>query len=78
MGWNMYQQPTPKQDKGGGIIPTAEGARIVITSSVAACRHATCCSVHYSLTNTRKTRGWEQNPKRGMGRNLARPIAIAS
>ena len=74
----MYQQPTPKQDKGGGIIPTAEGARIVITSGVAACRRATCCSVHYSLTNTRETRGLEQNPKRGMGRNLARPIAIAS
>ena len=33
----------PKQDKGGGIIPAAEGACIVLTSSVAAfCRPAAC------------------------------------
>ena len=33
MGRNIYQKPRLKQDKGGGIIPTAEGARIVLTSS---------------------------------------------
>ena len=25
-GTNLYQKPMPKQDKGGGIIPTGEGA----------------------------------------------------
>lgn len=26
-GTNLYQKPMPKQDKGGGIFPTAESAR---------------------------------------------------
>ena len=43
VGRNIYQKPMPKQDKGGGIFPTAEGARIVLTSSGAAkCRPAAC------------------------------------
>ena len=29
----MYQKPTPKQDKDGGIFPAAEVARVVLTSS---------------------------------------------
>ena len=32
-GTNLYQKPTPKQDKGGGIIPTAVGACSVLQSS---------------------------------------------
>ena len=31
-GTILYQKPTPKQDKGGGIFPTAEGARVVLIS----------------------------------------------
>ena len=27
-GTNLYQKPMPKQDKGGGITPTAEGVRL--------------------------------------------------
>lgn len=27
VGTKLPQKPMPKQDKGGGIIPTAEGAR---------------------------------------------------
>ena len=33
VGRNMYQKPMPKQDKGGGIFPTAEVARHVLISS---------------------------------------------
>lgn len=43
VGTKLPQKPMPKQDKGGGIFPTAEGARIVLTSSGAAkCRPAAC------------------------------------
>lgn len=33
VGTKLPQKPTPKQDKGGGIFPTAEGACIVFMGS---------------------------------------------
>ena len=42
-GTKMQQKPMPKQDKGGGIIPTAEGARLRISrlrGGAAKCRPA--------------------------------------
>ena len=74
MGRNAYQKPTPKQDKGGGIIPTAEGARIVLTSSKqrGGILPPRCLLLRPLLAlNTRETRVWERKPKRGMGRKLA-------
>ena len=35
VGTKLPQKPMPKQDKGGGIIPAAEGARIVLTRCLA-------------------------------------------
>ena len=34
-GTKLPQKPMPKQDKGGGIIPAAEGARVVLANSAA-------------------------------------------
>ena len=59
----MYQKPMPKQDKEGGIIPAAEGARIVLTSSKQrGCKTPPRCLLLRPLlaTNPRETRGWEQ------------------
>ena len=42
-GTKLPQKPMPKQDKGGGIIPTAEGARLRISrlrGGAAKCRPA--------------------------------------
>ena len=42
-GTKMQQKPMPKQDKGGGIIPAAEGARLRISrlrGGAAKCRPA--------------------------------------
>lgn len=57
----MYQKPMPKQDKGGGIIPTAESARFwpwerhgevpFVASPLAVSRPSLAL-------NTRETRGW--------------------
>lgn len=44
-GTKLPQKPMPKQDKGSGIIPTAEGACSVFTSSKqrgGKCRPAAC------------------------------------
>lgn len=43
VGTKLPQKPMPKQDKGGGIIPTAEGARLRISrlrGGAAKCRPA--------------------------------------
>lgn len=57
-GTKMQQKPMPKQDKGGGIIPTAEGARLRISrlrGGAAFRRPAVFCfSVLYSLSTSGK------------------------
>ena len=57
----MYQKPMPKQDKGGGINLTAEGARVVRTNSAAGRQIAAPLLALFrpSLAlNTRETRVW--------------------
>ena len=51
-GTKLPKKPMPKQDKGGGIIPAAEGARFCPCrqrSGAAKRRPAACYSVHCSL-----------------------------
>ena len=79
VGTKLPQKPMPKEDKGGGIIPTAEGARVVLANSAAGRQFAAplrCFSVLYSLSTSGKPALGNRNPKRDMDRNLARPIAI--
>ena len=60
VGTKLPQKPMPKQDKVGGIIPAAEGARIVLTSSKAAGRQMPprCLALFWPLLalKTRETR----------------------
>ena len=60
VGTKLPLKPMPKQDKGGGINLTAEGARIVLTSSKAAGRQMPprCLALFWPLLalKTRETR----------------------
>ena len=78
----MYQKPMPKQDKGGGIIPTAERARFCPCrqrSGATKRRLAACFAPSIARSqHAGNPRLGIRKPKRGMDKNLARPIAFAS
>ena len=78
-GTNLYQKPTPKQDKESGHFMgynvTLEGARHVLTNSVAGRYFAAplrCFSVLYSLSTSGKP---AFGVKGKVERNLAQPLA---
>ena len=59
VGTKLPQKPMPKQDKGGGIIPTAEGARVVLANSAAGRQFAAPLLALFRplfALNTRETR----------------------
>ena len=60
-GTNLYQKPTPKQDKGGGIFPTAESARFCPWKRCGGAANAAPPHSVFRLSlayNTRETRGF--------------------
>ena len=78
-GTNLYQKPTPKQDKGGGINPPPRALACGLENDAAG-RLLPPRRIPLSASRSFATRGkpalGNRNPKRDMDRNLARPIAI--
>ena len=60
-GTNLYQKPTPKQDKGGGIDPPPRALACGLEDDAAG-RHLPPRRLSFSVPplalNTRETRGW--------------------
>ena len=72
-GTILYQKSMPKRDKGGGIFPTAEGARLRTGrqrggAAFAVPPHSVSrLSLAY---NTRETRVWKQKPQKRYGQKF--------